>query len=370
MKVLISGYYGSGNVGDEAVLVAIIQGLKGRDPEIEITVLSASPGLTAELNGVRAIHRTAWHRIWREMRRAEIFISGGGTLFQDVTSSRSFWYYLGLIIMAKIFRKKVMVFAQGFGPLRKKHNRKVARAVLNRVDLITVRDEDSLRALERLKVRKPEKVLTADPTALLEVPAPSEGRKIFSLEAVPLDKPLLGISVRSSSARRKVEEETLRTMAVVIDKLVQRYDVRPVFLLFQCPDDMKEAKKVIRHMHEEPGVIFRICRPDEMLAVFSQLDFVIGMRLHSLIFAAINSVPAFGVSYDPKVASFAGSLQLPFIHFDQRPGVQAMMEAVEAAFLEKQQIRSGLEAKKQEFRDQAALNFDLFFRHFGKEKVK
>lgn len=370
MKVLISGYYGSGNVGDEAVLVSIIQGLRRRDPEIEIAVLSASPGLTAELNGVKTVHRTAWHRIWREMRRADVFISGGGTLFQDATSSRSFWYYIGLIVMAKLFRKKVMVFAQGFGPLRRKHNRKIARAILDRVDLITLRDEDSLHALEKLKVKKPERVLTADPTLLLEVPVPSEGRKIISLESIPLDKPLLGVSVRSTSSRRRVEEETFRTLASVLDKMVRRYGVRPVFLLFQCPEDMRESSKVIRHMQEEPGVIFRMCRPDEMLAIFSQLDFVIGMRLHSLIFAAVDSVPAFGLSYDPKVASFAGSLKLPYIHFDQQIGASAMMEAIEAAFLEKQVIRGEMEAKKQELRDRAALNFDLFFQRFGKESGK
>lgn len=368
MKVLISGYYGSGNVGDEAVLLSIVQGLRQRDPGTGITVLSGAPSLTEELDGVKAIRRNAWHKIWRELRRADVFVSGGGTLLQDATSSRSFWYYLGLIIMAKLFCKKVMIFAQGFGPLRRKHNRKAARAVLNRVDLITVRDEDSLRALKKLGVRRPEIVLTADPAALLDVPAPSEGRKIISLEQVPLNKPLLGIAVRGATTRRRVEDETFRSLAEVLDKLAQRYSIRPVFLLFHCPDDMKEAAKVIRHMKEESGVIFRICRPDEMLAVFSQLDFVIGMRLHSLIFAVINSVPAFGLSYDPKVASFAGSLQLPYVHFDQQAGTPALLEAVEAAFLEKQESRGRLEAARQQLRARAAQNFELFFKKFGKEK--
>ena len=108
MKVLLSGYYGFGNVGDESVLQAIIQGLRDGNPDIKITVLSATPKITKELNGVNAIHRNNWLKIITRMLKTNVFISGGGTLFQNVTSTRSLYYYLSLILLAKIFFKKVM----------------------------------------------------------------------------------------------------------------------------------------------------------------------------------------------------------------------------------------------------------------------
>lgn len=317
MKIVISGYYGFGNIGDEAVLVSMLQGFLRRDPALEITVLSASPRLTAEFNQVKSVHRFSLLEILRELIGTDVLVSGGGSLFQDATSTASLWYYSGLILLAKLLRKKVMVFAQGFGPVRKKINRLLARLVLGRADLITLRDEDSHAELKKLGVKRPPIQVTGDPAALLEVRSKNEGRKILGLEGIPLDNPLIGISVRSVPLQPQIEKELFRVLAEKLDRFVAKHKLQPVFFLFQCPEDMGEASQVIGAMKGKSHVVFRICRPQEMLELFAHLDILIGMRLHSLIFAALNSVPMLGMSYDPKVRSFAESIEQPCIRLDE-----------------------------------------------------
>jgi len=307
MKILISGYYGFGNVGDEAVLEAVVGELRRRDPQAEITVLSASPTLTAELAKIKAIPRYHLLKVLYEIFQTDIFLSGGGSLFQDVTSSRSFWYYLFLVFLACGFRKKVVIFAQGFGPLRRKINRLFARLILNQAMLITVRDEEAYQEMRKLGINSTRLHLTADPTFLLAFET-GEGRKILSLEGVSLNQPLLGISVRRFSKNLELEDKVFKVLAQVIDYLVRTYHYQPVFLPFQCPEDMGEISRVMSYMSQRAKMIFRICRPQEMLAVISQLDLLLGMRLHAIIFATVSATPCLALAYDPKVSGLMKDL--------------------------------------------------------------
>ena len=362
MKVLISGYYGFGNVGDDSVLQAITQGLRDYDPSIKITALSLTPKLTRELAGVDSIHRYAWLRIFIRLLRTNVFMSGGGTLFQNVTSSRSLLYYISLILLAKALRKKVIIFGQGFGPLRGRFYRALARFVLNRADLITVRDQDSFEEIRKLGVNRPRVHLSADPSAILKIPRSEEGKKILSLEAVRTDRPLLGVAVRS--VPRKEEEHLYRALSEAVDWLAKTHSYSPVFILFQCPEDMGETSKVINNMQEKSNVIFRMCRPAEMLALISNFDLLIGMRLHSLIFAAVNSVPMLGISYDPKVEAFMKTIEQPYLKIEGEIDPRSIIHQLEGVLSNRKEIRNRLDVKLKHLHDQAALNFRLFFNHF------
>ncbi len=356
MRVLISGYYGFGNVGDEAVLKSIIGGLRRRAPAIGLTVLSAKPELTRELNDVRSVHRYDFFRIVNELDESGIFISGGGTLFQDVTSARSFWYYCGLTGLALLCGKKVMIFAQGFGPLRGRFRRAFARWVLDRVHLITLRDQDSLDEVKRLGVKNPNIHVTADPTFCLKDLGPGEGRKLLGLEGVPVGQRLVGVALRSLRNRWPgSQEEFVRLLAGLLDQLKVKHGFEPVFLLFKCPEDMSETKKVYDAMKERGHIVFKQLNPEEMLSLFDCFQFVVAMRLHALIFAAQSGVPFLALSYDPKVTAFARSVGQPSLELAEIGRLDAAMKETRP-----------LAASRDELRARAERNFELFFETFGK----
>lgn len=296
------------------------------------------------------------------MLRTNVFVSGGGTLFQNVTSNRSFLYYIALIVLAKFFRKKIVILAQGFGPLMGKFYRAMARFILKRVDLITVRDKDSFDEIRKLGVNKPKVYLCGDPSAILKIPKAEIGKSILSLEGIKRGRPLAGIAVRS--VPKKSEEKLYKALAEAVDWLAKTCNFSPVFLLFQSPGDMGETSRVINNMQEKTNVIFRICRPDEMLSLICNLDLLIGMRLHSLIFAAMNSVPMLGISYDPKVEAFMKSIEQPYLKAGENINSQNIISSLEKILAAKTETRSFLDKNLKELKDQAALNFKLFFNYF------
>ncbi len=171
-NIVLSGYYGFNNVGDEAVLAGLIQAFRdhpnGREGKLRITVLSADPSATEREHGpgVAAFDRRSIGAVRRSIADCDLFASGGGSLLQDVTSAHSIFYYLGVVRAAQMMGKKTMLIAQGIGPLRLARSRKLTAAVASRCQAITVRDAASAALMRSIGVTI-DPVVTADPALLL-----------------------------------------------------------------------------------------------------------------------------------------------------------------------------------------------------------
>lgn len=234
------------------------------------------------------------------LRNADLLLSGGGSLFQDVTSAGSMAYYLGLIWLAKRMGKKVMVYAQGVGPINHKACRRAARRVLDRVDLITVRDAASKQYLIELGVKRPDIKVTADASFAIQ-PAPSEeAQSILTAAGAPEDVPLIGVALRPWQEQAK----WLPSIACGLDAAAARVGAALVFLPMQRDQDLAVAVRVAAEMSAPSVVISNQIGPAQALAVIGRMSLVVGMRLHALIFGASMDVPFVGISYDPKVEAF------------------------------------------------------------------
>lgn len=307
-KVIISGYYGFDNTGDEAVLAAIVSGLKQVLADPEIVVLSREPKKTSAAYQVRSIGRTNFAALWYELRDADLFISGGGSLLQDVTGSLTIPYYLLLAKLAQIRGVPVMLFSQGIGPVTGRLGRSLVRQVVNSVQLITVRDCASSELLQELGVTRPPIKVTADPVHFLFPCSDEQMRQVAIAERIPYNEkcPWIGVSLRSWAN----EEQYTATIASALDELIDTFDARVLFLPFHLSQDRETIEKTrIRMQHfDHTHVVEKQYTPQEIMGLVKLCDVQIGMRLHSLIFAARQGVLPVGISYDPKVDAFLARL--------------------------------------------------------------
>ncbi|MCD8391191.1 MAG: polysaccharide pyruvyl transferase CsaB [Firmicutes bacterium] len=300
-EILISGYYGFHNSGDDALLSAIIQDIKKYKESPNIVVLSASPKETGKMYGVKAISRLNPFLILKHMKNAEMLISGGGTLIQDRTSTKSLWYYLTVISTALRYNLKVMLYANGIGPLTGKDNIRRTVKILNKVDLITLRDEASKRLLEKINVTKPPILVTADHALNLCERSNVDGRAVLDEIGVPRGKKLIGISVRRWGELSGGFEEII---ARACDYISDKYGYYCVFIPMQMSKDYNISVNILSKMRNKASILEKKYSVDEMLALNGCMDMCIGMRLHTLIYAAIKSIPVIGLVYDPKISSF------------------------------------------------------------------
>lgn len=304
-RILFSGYFGFGNFGDDAILYCMARQFKKMRPEIQLSVLTNDAEddvrWLADGNqsfGVKPYKRMKPVDIVRAIKNCDLFISGGGGLFQDTTSVKSVAYYAGLIHLALRMKKKVMIFSQGLGPLNKPSSQKIVSSVLRNVHDATFRDEASCALAKKLSGRDFECV--ADPVFLLTAEnTPSEVRETFrELHAFRESKSWknrLGISLRSWK-----EPSFFENFYSFLERVVAK-DTAILFFPFCHSQDGGLADEIISRFSGR-AVSCPIGHPPPLyLTDMAYADIFLCMRYHSALCAFLAGKPALGFSYDPKV---------------------------------------------------------------------
>lgn len=301
--IFICGAYGKGNSGDDAILKSMVTELRKRDPDIPICVASRSPKQTAKDVRARGIYTFRTGKIRRQLKKTSLYLSGGGSLIQDSTSSRSLWYYLSSIRTAKKQGCKVMMFSCGIGPVRWKANRRRASRIIEScVDLITLRDEASLAEFRSLPVTSVPTLVTAD-IALLIPPAPeSELLRCCAEAGLDAEGRWMLIAPRPWDGMRQHYGDFSRAAVYA----AQTYGLTPVFLAMEPGKDHAVCEDLAAMTAGQTPCLVLDAPEEASLAagLIRRADCVLGMRLHSLILAAAGGIPFSGVAYDPKVSGF------------------------------------------------------------------
>jgi len=293
-NILISGYYGFDNFGDEAILGVLVKKLK--EMKMNIRVLSKNPKKTSALYKVDTTLFFCLIQVIHRIRQSDILISGGGSLLQDVTSLKSLLYYLWVINTALFFKKKVIIFAQGIGPINSRFGRFLTKNTLKKCSLVTVRDEKSLFLLRGWGL-KPE--LVCDPLFDLNLQRSFHSSKV-------------GVQLRGF---KTLKENLLVKLAEQINKDFS--DKRIEIYSFQDSLDLEVCKKfdaILKSIN--PGLDTKLIynqTSQEILDKISKVDYMIAMRFHANLIALKYGVKTLAICYDEKVEKLAVEAKIPYV---------------------------------------------------------
>ena len=354
-NVVMSGYYGFSNAGDDAILQSIQEGIVAASEDISITVLSNDPALTERLYGLDAVPRFQVWKVLRALRRCDALLSGGGSLLQDRTSTRSLLYYLSIIRLAERFHKPVMLYANGIGPVSKPANRRRVKKAVERAALVTLRDRSSAKELQDMGVGRSDLYVTADPVFNLP-PAPEKrGQELLETAQLPQGVPFAAVSVRDWPGTG----EFPRQLAALCDHLRRAYGMEILFLMMQPGHDRAATQQVRQAMEEPSYLLEESCTPQELMAVLGQARLCVAMRLHTLIFAARMAVPCLGLVYDPKVESYLQELELPSAGHVERFDAREAISCADRLMADYDVVLSRLRDKSQALAQAALRNEEL-----------
>lgn len=303
-KILITGYYGYSNSGDDAILSSICKDIKELGDH-EITILSKNPEETKSEYGVNAIYRFKFNLVRSQIKGSDIILMGGGSLLQDKTSTRSLLYYLFIIWYAKLHNKKCILYANGIGPINKEFNRKLTKWIGNKADVITLRENLSNAELQALGIHKPKIYITADPVFNLPY-VKIDVDKIFEEEGVDTSKPLAAVLFRDWLSADTYIDKT----AKLCDYITTQYDMNVVLIPMKYPTDIDVSEKILNSMKNKGYILKQKHNVSEMIEIIGASKVVLSMRLHALLYAAIQNVPMMGFIYDPKVDYYIRELNM------------------------------------------------------------
>ena len=352
--VIISGYYGFNNNGDDMVLKSIVDNLKKSKPDIKIMVLSKKPLETSKIYGVDAVYRYNFFLINKYIKQAKLLISGGGSLIQDVTSTHSLKYYLWIINCAVKNNISVMFYANGIGPIIRKKNIAHVKKVLNHVDLITLRDKNSFEILKKIGIEKPVITVTADAVFGLDF----DFSKRDVLDVFDIRKKFFVVSVRTWKHNDEYFEKNI---AVLADFIFKKYDLIPVFVPMQPKKDFDITKKIIGLMKNREcakflGVDFFT---GDLINLIAKAEFILAMRLHTIIYAIKTATPILGLIYDPKVKGIMDDINLFYYSDVKEINLTQLKDFVKRILADKTKISQRIKIYNDELKIRARENNKL-----------
>jgi polysaccharide pyruvyl transferase CsaB len=323
-RVVMSGYYGFGNAGDEAILHAVRAGITGAHDDISITVLSKDPAQTRTRHNCGAVRRFGVFGVLRALSRCDALVSGGGSLLQDQTSTRSLLYYLWIIALARKLGKKVMIYANGIGPVTRESNRRRVKKVVMGADVVTLRDSGSKDELLAMGVIRGDIRVTADPVFTIGAAPRERSKEILGARGIPADRPFAVVCVRRWTNGGGLYGE----LAKMCDGIYDRYAMGVVFVAMQTPGDVGISLEISRMMKCPSYVLDGQFTPSELIGIMGASELVVAMRLHALIFAARAAVPSVGIMCDPKLEALARELEMPSAGSVESFGAERALGAV------------------------------------------
>ncbi len=309
-RVGISGSYGGLNLGDEAILWSIVAQLRNSAP-VEITVFSRNAEDTYRRHQVE--HAISVRDLSRDeareaVRQLDLLILGGGGILYDAEVE----IYLREVLLAHDLGVPVMVYAVSAGPLSHRSSRELVRAALEPAAVITVRDRHGRRLLEEVGVHR-EIHVTADPALLLQ-PEPVPQNLLFR-EGLDSSHRLVGFSVREPGpAAPEIDVEHYhQLLANAADFIVQRFDADVVFVPMERGRlDLQHSHAVVSRMQcaQRAAVLKGEYTPGQLMSLIGRFEFSVGMRLHFLIFSALQGVPFVALPYASKVTGLLQDLDM------------------------------------------------------------
>ena len=306
-KIAISGYYGFKNFGDEAILSVLVNHLKSLQNS-DITVFSSDVEYTEKTYGVKAVKRFCLKDVLKTIKDCDVLVSGGGSLLQDVTSLKSLIYYAFIIAMGLFFNKKVVIFAQGIGPLNSNVAQNIVKNLLKYCSYVTVRDENSLKLLEKLGIKSE---LVCDPIYSLDIKSePQNG--------------VVGVQLRDF---KTMNQELLQKLALLIvtkfsDKKIEIFSLQKTQDLDLC----KRFEAIVKSFN--PDICTEIVE-DDIINRLSRLEYLIGMRFHAVLVALKCGVRTCAINYDVKVEKIATDAKIPLISMDAHENLEEIYQKMQ-----------------------------------------
>lgn len=357
--VVVSGYYGFGNLGDESLLDIIASSLAKEIPGVKIAALTKNPGSDAPRTGLMCVSRFRFPKVWRVIGKSKLLISGGGSLLQDKTSKRSLSYYAWVIRAAEKQKTKTAVLANGIGPITHPSNRRLTAKVISDADVVSVRDADSRSELIRIGVNSEKIRVSADPAFLIR-PA-SEESVAKTMAKLGVNGGFFAVSVRPLG---KPDEDTAENECVICEiaaacgRIAETSGLTPLIIPMQEVQDGRICESLCSLLKDCGAVMYRPGNAPELIGVLSHAEMVMGMRLHLVIFASSAGVPVIGLSYDPKVNSMLRQLgQDHCVDLAERKNqknftglAEEIASHAEAVMKDRSEIGEFLEAKAEEMR--------------------
>jgi len=346
LKLFLVGYYGYGNAGDECLLQKSIALLRQAFPKCHLSILYGKATFPSflDIQDAQCVPRQSIWKVLKGIRRSEMVVFGGGSIFQDVSSSKSFWYYALLLAITQWLGRKSVLLGQGIGPLRWRAHRWIFKRLCRRASAISVRDKNAFDILQKW-----------------QIPNVTEGSDLafFETSFKIQTGTRLGISLRPFRGDTRVAEPLRSFLAPLIHEssvLALQPDVDLNYICQLTGVSIADLKQNTITIHE----VSPQTKLEKNTAAESSFKMVIAMRYHACVYAALRGIPFLALGYDKKVLALAESLGQPSIDLAEPVTAEKMTDSLSSFVQNWQYYQNKLSARVPKLITKASAHLNVF----------
>ena len=368
---VLGGYYGYGNIGDDALMFSVVGNILQKKSDLKICLLTKNPKkqqrrLDGFYANVSAKPRFNFFSVKKAIKKSKALVFGGGTLLQDATSGRSFGYYSWLLETAQKLGKKTILYANGIGPLYDEKNKKQTKLLMQKITFATIRDTDSYDYLAKIGIETQKLRLTED-----EAMTVVENSRLNSYDK-DFREFIKGAYMVISVRKQKHQSVAfLEKFSAAVNSICRESGLIPVYLVMHPKED-KKISEYLTSLNKNAYLADVGGDISKALAIIRSAEAVVAMRLHALIFAAAFGIPMVGIAYDPKVRSFLGSMYgsdaytCPLKNFSK----EALSGRFNALISNRQELKGKIEDAAKRQLEKANENAGLFLRAMDMDETE
>ena len=297
--VLLCGYYGFGNMGDDVLLTRSITQARQKYPALPVCALTAAPYSCRRKFGIRCVSRNSFPDVLREINKSEVVVFGGGTLLQNGTSRRSLWYYLFVLRIAEARGKRVELWGNGVEKIRGRISRRVAADALSKCAFLGLRDRDSVREVCSLVAefgkKAPHILLESDLAAKAFEESDTSEKYALKRFGISDRERFVAIALRGRESRENMQEMLDFLEALSAEK------IKLVFVVMYPDEDLKKTRKMCESLG---GILAYPLGAADIQAIMKRCCLVCSMRYHALVFAHSVGTPFIGFGDGEKIRRF------------------------------------------------------------------
>jgi polysaccharide pyruvyl transferase CsaB len=367
-RILIAGSFGMANIGDEAILQAMIEGFRSRDPDIYMQVVAGSVDRIRNRFGVEALPWDNWAEIFAAAERSDVLIQGGGGLFFDYGNFHPEWllqngaadlnHYGSIPLVAALTGKRYMIFGCGVGPIESSQGAEMVRLAFHLARRATVRDGESKALLDRIGVDTRRVRVTADPAFMLPTSQALHSEGILGRLGIVPNRPIICVVLRRWDEFGP-ELDWVTDLAKMIGDFAASKNAQVVLFPFQHVYDSSVQAAVMAEMAgSAPKLIDEYLSPDEAIGVIAASDLVVGMRLHSIAFSIMTGTAVIALGYAPKVCDLMREVGYEDYCFELHNLTQ-LSEAIESGWAQREKIGEDFKRAHMRLKESAQTNLDV-----------
>lgn len=307
-NVILKGYYGRDNFGDEIMLDLIVSYFKKNYPFIKLQIMNSNPEMILKKYGIETANelitgnygKTGIVKRILTIIRADCYIIGGGTIITDKHSSLHLFEYLLELSIRKFLGKPSVFISIGATKFKHSWSIVICKLILCCCELCMVRDSESFKMLRDIYNDK--KIVQTGDLVLLAFKNDNKKKESHSQKKIGFS---LMPYYESLYKKNEMDIELANKIAKIIDILSKKgFNVSLIPIQYGYNNELDyKFSKLVKSFCQSKTEILTCYDSEGKMKEIETMDYIVSMRLHALLFAIFKNKKVIAISHNEKIDS-------------------------------------------------------------------